>query len=79
MPETTGNGEFKGATAARLTRVEEDLHEHIMGCPVKEAVKDHESRIRTLEATRWQIIGILAAVQTVGVGVVLAALKAWLP
>jgi hypothetical protein len=76
-----GDNGWRGATEARLSECERRLgvvETHPFVCPQIKVVVDHEDRIRKLEAMRWQIAGVVAVVQAVGVTVILAAIKGWL-
>jgi len=72
----SGNGRVE---YGRLQQTVEDLREqHAAGGPCNQHWIDIENRMRRVEGFRWQIIGILGAVQLLGVGVILAALRAWM-
>jgi hypothetical protein len=77
VAEDSGNG-WRGKTEARLDEAERRIgviETHPFICPQIKVTSDHEDRIRKLENMRWQIAGIIAAAQAIGVGVILGAMK----
>lgn len=51
------------------------LHEHMHACPLIEVAKDHETRLRKVEAWRWQMIGALLIINAAGAATVIAILR----
>ena len=77
MTESDGNG-WRGQTEARIHEMERRINvveTHPFICPQIKVSTDHEDRIRKLESMRWQIAGVVAVVQSIGVAVILAAMK----
>lgn len=80
MADDTGNG-WRGRTEARLDEIERRMaavESHPFQCPQLRVVADHEERLRRLESMRWQIAGVVAVVQALGVGIILSAVKGWI-
>ena len=72
------NNGWRGQTEARLHELERRIgvvETHPFVCPQIKVANDHEDRLRKLESMRWQIAGIIALAQTIGVGIILAAMK----
>ena len=77
MADDSGNG-WRGRMEAHIEDVGRrlvEIEKHPFVCPQIKVVSDHEERIRRLENMRWQIAGVIAAAQAIGVGVILAAMK----
>ena len=75
---TDGDNGWRGKTEAKLEEVERRLglvESHPMICPQIIVIRDHEDRLRKLENMRWQIAGVVAAVQAIGVGIIVSAMK----
>lgn len=82
--ETNGNGTWKGAAQSDIRHALEDigrLEARIVAYERGELCKDWrsdmEKRLRSVEAFRWQMIGALLLINGIGVGVILAAIRAW--
>jgi len=72
---------WRGRAEERLRELDRRItvvETHPFVCPQIAVARDHEDRIRKLESMRWQLAGIVAVVQAIGVGVILAALKGFL-
>ena len=77
MADDKDNG-WRGAIEARVTELERRVlvvETHPFVCPQIVVAKDHEERLRKLEAMRWQIGGMIAVVQAIGIAVIYAMLK----
>lgn len=73
--------EWRGYTEAKIKELERRVtvvETHPFVCPQIKLSTDHEERLRRLESMRWQLAGIIALAQALGVGVILAAVKEWM-
>ena len=78
---TDGDNGWRGRTEAKVEEIERRLTEaerHPMVCPQIAFIRDHEERMRKLENMRWQIAGIVAVVQALGVGIIVKAMQGFL-
>jgi len=76
---TTADGGNGRVEYGRFQQTVEDLRElHGPDGACGRRWSDMETRMRKVEGFRWQIIGVLGAINAVGVVTILLALRAWM-